>query len=106
MTLTKQDILVQERVFLNWLGDTDSVATMINGLMKNITISNNISSQYLDVSEKLNAFHKNPWRKLKSALRRDYCRGPWQTAASFAAIILLILSFVQTVCSILQVIHQ
>ncbi|KAL3017544.1 hypothetical protein AAZX31_06G284400 [Glycine max] len=100
------DILVQERVFLNWLGDTDSVATMINGLMKDITTSNNISSQYLDVSEKLNAFHKNPWRKLKSALRRDYCRGPWQTAASTAAVILLILSFVQTVCSILQVIHQ
>lgn len=100
------DILVQQRVFINWLGDTDSVATMINGLMKNITTSNNISSQYLDVCEKLNAFHKNPWRKLKSTLRRDYCRGPWQTAASIAAIILLILSFVQTVCSILQVIHQ
>ena len=100
------DILVQERVFINWLGDTDSVATMINGLMKNITISNNISSQYLDVSEKLNAFHENPWHKLKSTLRRDYCRGPWQTAASTAAVILLILSFVQTVCSILQVIHQ
>ena len=100
------DILVQERVFLNWLGDTDSVATMINGLMKDIATSNDTSSQYLDVSEKLNAFHKNPWRKLKSTLRRDYCRGPWQTAASTAAIILLILSFVQTVCSILQVIHQ
>ncbi|KHN41217.1 UPF0481 protein At3g47200-like [Glycine soja] len=99
------DILVRERVFLNWLGNTDSVATMINGLMKDITTSN-ISSQFLDVCEKLNAFHKNPWRKLMSALRRDYCRGPWQTAASIAAIILLILSFVQTVCSILQVIHQ
>ncbi|KAH1128259.1 hypothetical protein AAZX31_06G284200 [Glycine max] len=100
------DILVQERVFLNWLGDTDSVATMINGLMKDIATPNNTSSQYFDVSEKLNAFHKNPWRKLKSTLRRDYCRGPWQTAASSAAIILLVLSFVQTVCSILQVIHQ
>ncbi|KAG5021023.1 hypothetical protein JHK87_016878 [Glycine soja] len=100
------DILVQQRVFINWLGDTDSVATMINGLMKNIMTPIDISSQYLDVSEKLNAFHENPWRKLKSTLRRDYCRGPWQTAASTAAIILLILSFVQTVCSILQVIHQ
>ncbi|KAG5033358.1 hypothetical protein JHK82_016922 [Glycine max] len=100
------DILVQERVFINWLGDTDSVATMINGLMKDISTPNNICSQYLDVCEKLNAFHQNPWRKLMSALRRDYCRGPWQTAASTAAIILLILSFVQTVCSILQVIHQ
>ncbi|KAH1128269.1 hypothetical protein GLYMA_06G304800v4 [Glycine max] len=100
------DILVQERVFINWLGDTDSVATMINGLMKDIATSNDTSSQYLDVCEKLNAFHKNPWRKLKSTLRRDYCRGPWQTAASTAAIILLILSFVQTVLSILQVIHQ
>ncbi|KAH1128263.1 hypothetical protein GLYMA_06G304300v4 [Glycine max] len=99
------DILVQERVFLNWLGDTDSVATMINGLVKDIVLPN-ISSKYLDVSGKLNALHKNPWRKLKSALRRDYCRGPWQTAASTAAVILLILSFVQTVCSILQVIHQ
>ncbi|KHN41210.1 putative UPF0481 protein At3g02645 [Glycine soja] len=99
------DILVQERVFLNRLGDTDSVATMINGLMKDITLPN-ISSQFLDLCTKLNAFHENPWRKLKSTLRRDYCRGPWQTAASTAAIILLILSFVQTFCSIFQVIHQ
>ncbi|KAG5047580.1 hypothetical protein JHK86_016986 [Glycine max] len=99
------DILVREKVFLNWLGDTDSVATMINGLMKDISV-HNIRSQYFDVCEKLNDFHKNPWRKRKSALRRDYCRSPWQTAASTAAIILLILSFVQTVCSILQVIHQ
>ncbi|KAK7410273.1 hypothetical protein VNO78_00931 [Psophocarpus tetragonolobus] len=96
------DILVGKRVLLNWLGDSESVANMFNGLCKNIT-QTKFNSHYFTICQHLDAFHRNPWRNLKSTLRRDYCKTPWQTAASTAAIILLMLTLVQTVCSILQV---
>ncbi|KAK7393260.1 hypothetical protein VNO78_21810 [Psophocarpus tetragonolobus] len=104
---TSQDVdtLIRKGILLNYLGDSDSVANLFNGLCKNI-LHVNFSSHYFELCENLNDFHRNPCNKLKSTLRRDYCKGPWQTAASIAAIILLILSVIQTICSILQVIQQ
>ncbi|CAJ1973736.1 unnamed protein product [Sphenostylis stenocarpa] len=99
------DTLVQQKVLVNWLGDTDSVANLLNSLGKNVTQSN-INSDYSRLGEELNHFYGNLYNKLKSTLRRDYCNSPWQTAATIAAIVLLILSFIQTVCSVLQVLPQ
>ncbi|KAK7393263.1 hypothetical protein VNO78_21813 [Psophocarpus tetragonolobus] len=99
------DTLIRKGVMVNYLGDSDSVANLFNGLWKNI-LQVNFSSHYFEICKNLNDFHRNPCNKLKSTLRRDYCKGPWQTAASIAAIILLILSLIQTICSILQVIQQ
>ncbi|RHN70666.1 hypothetical protein MtrunA17_Chr3g0138021 [Medicago truncatula] len=70
------DILVQRGIQDNMLADSDSVANLYNGLWKNAT------------------------------LRRDYGSTPWQTAASIAGILLLVLSLLQSVCSILQVVQQ
>ncbi|RDY07636.1 UPF0481 protein, partial [Mucuna pruriens] len=96
------DILVRKRVLVNWLGDTDSVAKLFNGLMKNITQSNS-NCHYYYLCQHLNAFCRDPWHKLNFTLRRDYCNSPWKTAASIAGILLLILSLLQSVCSVLQV---
>ena len=99
------DILVRKKVLVNWLGDTDSVANMFNGLLKN-NIHSRFNSHYSEICQDLNALCRNPWHNLKSTLRRDYCKTPWQTAATIAGIVLLILSLVQTICSVLQVIQQ
>ncbi|KAG5034235.1 hypothetical protein AAZX31_04G066800 [Glycine max] len=99
------DVLVRKGVLVNWLGDSDSVADMFNGLWKNVTHIN-FSSHYSELCQKLNAFCRNPCHKLKSTLRRDYCKTPWQIAVSIAGIVLLVLSLVQSVCSVLQVIQQ
>ncbi|KAL5175423.1 UPF0481 protein [Glycine soja] len=99
------DVLVQKGVLVNWLGDSDSVADIFNGLWKNVTHIN-FSSHYIELSQKLNAFCRNPCHKLKSTLRRDYCKTPWQIAVSIAGIVLLVLSLVQSVCSVLQNVHN
>ncbi|KAL2346789.1 hypothetical protein Fmac_000789 [Flemingia macrophylla] len=103
---TSQDVdfLVRKGILINWLGDSNSVANLFNGLCKNIIFSH--VTGYRLLYRDLNAFHKNRWNNLKSSLRRDYCKTPWKTAATFAAIILLILTLVQTICSILQVKSQ
>ncbi|CAK8568651.1 unnamed protein product [Lathyrus sativus] len=99
------DILVQKGILVNWLGNSDSVANLFNSLWKNVTHLN-FNSHYSVLCEDLNGFCSDPLHKLKATLRRDYCSSPWQTAASIAGILLLILSLIQSVCSVLQVVQQ
>ncbi|KAI9088215.1 hypothetical protein K1719_029936 [Acacia pycnantha] len=96
------DVLVQNGVILNGLGDTDSVAKLFNSLRINVTHAG-FNSHYSKVCEKLDDFCKSRWYKLKATLRRDYGSTPWQTAASIAGFLLVVLSLIQTVCSIVQV---
>ncbi|KAK7300109.1 hypothetical protein RJT34_10943 [Clitoria ternatea] len=95
------DVLIQNGIITNWIGDSDAVAKLYNGLGKNITLVNS-NSVYLDIYKRLNEYCKRPWNKWKATLRRDYCKTPWQIAASAAATLLLILTIIQTLCSILQ----
>ncbi|BAT78179.1 hypothetical protein VIGAN_02082600 [Vigna angularis var. angularis] len=95
------DILVKEGIMENLLGDSDVAAEKTKRLCRNIVLSD-FSSDYISLWQDLDALYKSRSLKLKSTLRRDYCRGPWQTAATFSAVILLILAFIQTVCSVWQ----
>ncbi|KEH17301.1 hypothetical protein MtrunA17_Chr6g0457371 [Medicago truncatula] len=98
------DILVRKEILTNLLGDSDSVANLFNRLCKNV-IHHNISSHFSILCKNLNAFCSNPWNRLKASLRRDYGKTPWQTAASVAGILLLVLTLLQSVCSVLQVVQ-
>ena len=98
------DILVRKNILLNWIEDSESVANLFNGLCKNIIYSY-ISSHFTILCKELNAYCSNPWNKLKATLRRDYCNTPWRTAASIAGILLLVLTIIQTVSSVLQVVQ-
>ncbi|XP_020228428.1 UPF0481 protein At3g47200 [Cajanus cajan] len=104
-TSTDVDILIKTEVLVNRLGDTIPVANMFNGLLNNITQTSGNPS-YLAICRELNAFYRNPYQHLKWTLRRDYFRTPWQTAVNIGGIFLLILTLVQSVCSVLQVIQQ
>ncbi|KAK7322521.1 hypothetical protein VNO77_25904 [Canavalia gladiata] len=99
------DLLVGKKILVNWLGDNDQVAKMFNGLGKNI-IQFNFSSHYIDLCKSLDDHWTYPCHKWKAGLERDYCSTPWQTAASIAAILLLIFSLLQSICSVLQVLQQ
>ncbi|KAJ7957288.1 hypothetical protein O6P43_023611 [Quillaja saponaria] len=96
------DVLVKNGVIVNWLGDSNKVANLFNNLWKNIT-QTTFNSNYLELCKVLDKYYKNPCHNLKATLKRDYLNTPWQAAASFAGIILLLLTLIQTVCSILQV---
>ncbi|XP_058783061.1 uncharacterized protein LOC131657712 [Vicia villosa] len=93
------DKLVQKGILVNQLGDGDSVANLFNSLCKN-SICDNLSSDNYILCEDLNAFYNDPWHKWEAILRR------WKTAASVAGVFLLILSLLQSVCSVLQVVKQ
>ncbi|RYR45517.1 hypothetical protein Ahy_A07g031352 [Arachis hypogaea] len=64
----------------------------------------NFNVQYFCMFEKLNDFCNHPWNKKVATLKLDYCNTPWKTVALIAGIFLFILTIIQTVFSILQVV--
>jgi hypothetical protein len=94
------DLLMRKRILVNGLGDNNAVTTLVNNLRRQIFISE-ANSYYFDLCNRLNNFYEDPWHSWKAALRRDYFSTPWRTASTVAAIILLVLTFTQTICSII-----
>ncbi|KAI4345986.1 hypothetical protein L6164_013070 [Bauhinia variegata] len=93
------DILIHKGIITTLLGDSNEVATMINRLCSNL-IQPNMNNEYLSICQLLNKFYEKPMNKWKADLIHDYFDTPVKTATSIAAIILIVLTFVQTVCSI------
>ncbi|XP_061370440.1 UPF0481 protein At3g47200-like [Gastrolobium bilobum] len=98
------DVLVQNEIIKNMLGNNEAVAELFNGLYKNI-VQTRFNSDYSYISSQLEKYCNHPWNEAMATLRRDYWRTPWQIVASIAGILLLILTVIQTVCSVLQVLH-
>ena len=68
-----------------------------------------MNHDYILIFKKLKKFHNHPRnliRMWKKPLKRDYFSNPWRTASTIAAIILLVLTFIQTVCSVIQVLPK
>ncbi|AES74680.1 DUF247 domain protein [Medicago truncatula] len=98
------DVLIQKQILENLLGDGQSMAILFNGLCKNV-VKSKLSYHFVSLSNELDAFCNNPRNKLKATLRRDYGNTPWKIAASVAGVLLLVLTIIQTVCSVLQIVQ-
>ncbi|KAA8525414.1 hypothetical protein F0562_007268 [Nyssa sinensis] len=91
------DLLVQNGILVNWLGDSGEAANFFNSLCTEITVSSK-NFYFSSLCEDLNAYYKDPWHMWKATLKRDYFSTPWRIASTTAAIILLVLTFIQTSC--------
>ncbi|MED6123384.1 hypothetical protein PIB30_048682, partial [Stylosanthes scabra] len=89
------DLLITKGIIENWLGDSNAVAKMFNGIGMQV-LNPDFSMHYIQIFKRLNAFCRHPCNKKLATLRRDYCNTPWKTVASIAGIFLLILAVVQT----------
>ncbi|XP_044482183.1 uncharacterized protein LOC123208731 [Mangifera indica] len=94
------DLLVGSQTISNSIGDNASVANMFNKLNQNVPIS---PWSYHHICMQLKQHYKNPWNRTKTTLKRVYFSNLWRGTTTVAAIILLFLTIVQTVCAILQV---
>ncbi|KAK1583819.1 hypothetical protein Q3G72_027247 [Acer saccharum] len=56
---------------------------------------------YIDLARDLNDYCKSPWRKWNANLKQNYFNSPWATISIIAAVLLLLLTITQTVCSII-----
>lgn len=99
------DLLCKKGIMVNYLGDSNAAASMVNRLNNEI-VWMNLSSDYCCLSKELNGFYENRWHNWKATLNREYFSTPWRTASTIAAVILLVLTFIQTVCSIIQLLPK
>ena len=94
-------LLVQNGV-LNRTGDYWGAAHSFNNFCAGITHYN--ATSYLNpIHRKLNEHCKEPTHTLVATLKHDYFSTPFKTASTIAAILLLMLTLVSTVCSIIPI---
>ncbi|KAJ7960485.1 hypothetical protein O6P43_020919 [Quillaja saponaria] len=93
------DILVKSGVLVNWLGDSDAAANLFNNLLEKIT-QVNYSKNYLCLYDNLNAFYEGLFNNCMATLNRDYCNTHWKKIASVGAVVLLLLTIVQTIFTV------
>jgi len=107
-TVTDIDLLVGNRILVNGLGDSNAVTTLVNNLSTDNVTYLNSNSNYCNLYEDLNTFYfRHIWkarfrRDYFATLRRDFLSTPWITASTIGAIILLVFTLIQTVCSIIS----
>ncbi|KAG2726290.1 hypothetical protein I3760_01G105700 [Carya illinoinensis] len=93
------ELLRQKGIIQNYLGDDKATSTMVNKLCDNINFSTyNIYSR---TSRNLNEHCRGCCNNQMAKLKRDYFNSPWAWISFLAATLLLVLTFVQTVFSII-----
>jgi hypothetical protein len=96
------DLLVKYEIVENRLGgDSNEGSTIINKLGK-VAIFDNNNFYFASLSEELNKYCRIPWHKWKANLKQNYFNTPWASASVVAGVILLVLTLIQTVCSIMS----
>lgn len=85
----------------NWLGDDKEITDMFNKICNNIDISSRYFT-YRKIFNKVNEHCNNRCNSWISDLKKMYFKNPWKIISLSGAIILLILTFIQTVFSILK----
>ncbi|KAL7145239.1 hypothetical protein ABFS83_07G067700 [Erythranthe nasuta] len=95
-------ILSRHGIIDNWLGDNEVVANMFNKLTDSIA-GPRIRFVYANVFEEVNEHCNRRRNRWMAKLRRSYLNSPWAVISVLFAVVLLLLTVAQTVCSILQV---
>ncbi|CDP21269.1 unnamed protein product [Coffea canephora] len=95
--------LRRQKIITKWLGDDEAISSVFNGLVKEVeTYTGDNVFCYWRVFKQVNEYssrRRNIWR---AHLMRNYFNNPWSIISFAAALVLLSLTFVQTIFSILQ----
>ncbi|KAH9782819.1 transmembrane protein [Citrus sinensis] len=99
---TKEDVdlLVEKKIISNNVGDSATITRMFNRLCLQTTLSP--YSRYYAVSEEIKKYYGNRWNHTKATLKSVYFSNLWRGTGTIAAFLLVLLTLIQTVCSILQ----
>lgn len=90
-------------IIKNWIGHQGSVAEMVNKLSLGVV---EVGSYYSDIAVEVNAHYANPVNRSRAVLTRVYFGDLWTGTATVAATFLLLMTLVQTVASIIQVLQN
>ncbi|KAJ4959394.1 hypothetical protein NE237_026505 [Protea cynaroides] len=95
------ELLQKKGIIVNMLGGPEEVSTLFNNLLKEVNILPN--DYFSDVFGEMDKYYKIRWHKWKANLMHNYFNTPWAFISVFVAVFLLILSGIQTICSIIAI---
>jgi hypothetical protein len=96
------EILAKKGIIDNWLSDNDAVMSAFHDLDRgNLVIRKQF--YFADVIEDLVKYWRKRRHKWIAALKQNYFHNPWVSISVVGAGALLILTVIQTVCSVIQV---
>ncbi|KAM7493144.1 hypothetical protein LguiB_027753 [Lonicera macranthoides] len=96
------ELLIQNEIIENWLGDSKAIVTLFNKVGYEVLIDDS-SYYFFDISEKINAYHSVTRHTWKATFKRDYCSTPMRIASTTTAVLLVVLTLMQTITSFIQV---
>ncbi|MCD9645352.1 hypothetical protein HAX54_034208 [Datura stramonium] len=89
-------LLRQKGIIVNWMGDDKEVATLFNRIVKGVAVS--VYDFYCkEVCKNASQHCNKPWNRMMANLRHNYFSSPWIGASTVAAILLLLLTTMQTI---------
>ncbi|XP_052880559.1 UPF0481 protein At3g47200-like [Gossypium arboreum] len=105
-----------ERMFRNYMaydlrtiirmgGNDEAVTEMFNKLGDSVYYSPE-DFYYKDIANQVNKHCKRNWNIWKAKLKKDYFNTPWSPISFLAALVLLLLTVLQTIFSVLSYYHQ
>ncbi|KAG2260951.1 hypothetical protein Bca52824_080245 [Brassica carinata] len=97
------DLLVEKGIIRNWIGQPALVARMVNKLGLGII---EVGSYYSEIAVKVNKHYANRFHRSYALLKRVYFGNLWTGTATVAATLLLVMTLIQTVASIIQVMQS
>ncbi|KAK9944098.1 hypothetical protein M0R45_009682 [Rubus argutus] len=90
------DLLCEKGIVANWLS-AEVASKFFNELYNDTTV---IGYNYEGLCKDVEEYHKVLWNRWREKLKRDYFGTPWATISFFAAFVLLVLTFLQTIYTI------
>ncbi|XP_023739066.1 UPF0481 protein At3g47200 [Lactuca sativa] len=96
---TPEDVakLINSGVLINHCGSNENAANMINSICQDVSLD---GFYYHQEWEDLDTYYKSCWPNAAAALKRKYFSSPWTIIALFAAIVLFVLTLVQTIYTV------
>ncbi|KAB2619066.1 hypothetical protein D8674_014935 [Pyrus ussuriensis x Pyrus communis] len=90
------ELLVEHGIIENWLGSTKKISTLLHDLGTGMMVDHYC---YAPLCDDLNSYCRRRRHRWMANLRQNYFNTPWSIISVVAAVILLILTFIQTVLS-------
>ncbi|KAI9111144.1 hypothetical protein K1719_017755 [Acacia pycnantha] len=99
------EILVEKGIIQNILGENDAVASMTKRLLWN-TQYGPFNKDYISLFEELNKFCDSSYHKYKAIFKQQYWSTPWRIASFLGAILLILLTLIQTISSVIALFQK
>ncbi|KAK3439750.1 hypothetical protein EUGRSUZ_B00104 [Eucalyptus grandis] len=94
------ELLIDKEIIENCLSNKEAAARVINNFGKENPVTPKF--YFNSLSHELTKHCQRPCNKWKATFKRDYCSSPWAIISVIAAVVLLLLTVAQTVCSVLS----